>query len=211
MKFEELSTLWNNETESEAKININHKLLKEASFRSVRDKLIEIKWGSIIEILINYIWLGFLIDFLKEYWSNYAFFVPALVLLIIAIYSIVFETYKLVQYYLINHHFSIVDAQRRLERLKYLETFDTNSLTAIIPIFFVPFLIVFAQGVLGIDVYELGLSGREILFGTAGSFIVGLIVIVFLKMNPNKQIVESIRFLKEINEIDQVENEGETI
>ena len=142
MNFEELSKIWNQDHKEETHIEINERLLKEVSFNTVRNNLKEIKWSSIIEIVINYIWLFFLVEFIISYFFQAQFSIPAAILILIAVYSIVIESYKLYLYYTINVQSSIVGAQKKLEKLKFLELFDVNSLYFVIPLFFIPFLVV---------------------------------------------------------------------
>jgi len=202
MKYEELSTLWNQDSDELESISINKRLLREVSFSTIRNNLKEIKWSSYIEIIINYLWIAFLIEFIMDFYPVTSYLVPAGILLFIAVYSVIFETYKLVVYYSINNRLSIVKTQKRLEQLRRMEIFDTNSLYFFMPIFFIPFVIVAARGFLGIDVYDLGLSEREMLFGTLGTLVVSLIIIFFLKRYPNKELIDSLDFVRDLKSIE---------
>jgi len=70
-------------------------------------------------------------------------------------------------------------------------------------LFFIPFITVFAKGILGLNIYELGLSESAILTGTAGTFIVALIIILLLDIFPNKKLRRSIHLLKELRQIQE--------
>jgi len=205
MNFEELSKIWNQDHKEETHIEINERLLKEVSFNTVRNSLKEIKWSSIIEIVINYIWLFFLVEFIISYFNQAQFSIPAGILIIISVFSILIESYKLILYCTANVQSSIIGAQKKLEKLKFLELFDVNSLYIVIPLFFIPFLVVFSKGIIGIDIYEFGFSMREILVATGSTFIISVIIVYFLKAFPNKELNESLDFISELREF-QKEN-----
>ena len=201
MNFEELSEIWKSQNENEAKIEINKKIFLALSLNSVKNKLREVKWSSIIEVAINYIWAIFLVGFIINNFSEFKFSLPGIILFLIAVYSIVIETYKLVLYHSINHHQSILKAQHKLEKLNYLEKFDINSLYFFIPIFFIPFIIVATKGFLGIDIYDLGFSEREMISGFLGSFVVSVVVVFFLRKYPNKEMREALEYLRELKDM----------
>ena len=201
MNFEELSEIWKSQNENEAKIEINKKIFLALSLNSVKNKLREVKWSSIIEVAINYIWAIFLVGFIINNFSEFKFSLPGIILFLIAVYSIVIETYKLVLYHSINHHQSILKAQHKLEKLNYLEKFDINSLYFFIPIFFIPFIIVATKGFLGIDIYDLGFSEREMISCFLGSFVVSVVVVFFLRKYPNKEMREALEYLRELKDM----------
>lgn len=203
MNIEELSKIWNQNDASSSRIEVNESFLKKVSLNTVKSNLTEIKWESVIEIFISYFWGYFLIEFIIMNFYEFKFSIPAMLLLAINIYSVFLETYKLYLYVSINNQLSIMETQKKLEKLKLIEIVDTNSLYVLIPLFLVPFLIVFAKGFLQLDIYMLGFSIREVLHLTLGSFIVALIIVMFLKIFPNKGLKESIEFIKELKEIER--------
>lgn len=207
MNFDELTEIWRQDNNGSARIDVNKKLLKEVSFHTIKNNLKEVKWGSIFEVVINYIWIFFLVEFIIGNFGQINFSLPAAILLFIAIYSVIFESYKLYLYFNINTQLPILKTQQKLEKLKFLELFDTNSLYFIIPVFFVPFVVVISKGILGIDIYDMGFSEREILFGTLGSFLVSSLVIYFLKLYPSKKLIESIDYIKDLKEIQNENND----
>lgn len=206
MNYEELSHIWNSDQQYSTKINLNKKLLREVSFHTITDKLKEIKRASFIDIAINWVWSLFLIDYLVDNFAQTYFTIPGVILLGIAVYSIVFDVKKLILYYSINNNFSVLQTQKKLAKLKRLEILDTYSLIVFIPLFFVPFIIVFAQGILGINVFEYGFSEREMFAAAAGSLVIAAIIIFFLKKYPNKQLNNAIQFIDELKEIEKDNN-----
>lgn len=202
MNLEELADIWNENSKTPPSIEVNEQLLKEASYRKIRISLREIKWTSVIEIVVTYVWLKFLAAFLLAHYATPRFSLPALILLFIAICGLILEVCKLYFSTTINHQHSIVDAQKKLERLRLLEVIDNNSLLLFIPLFLAPFLIVFAKGIIGFDLYLLGISTQTIILGTAGTFIVALIMVILLNLFPNKDIRRSLNFIKELRRIE---------
>lgn len=202
MNFEELSELWNKNTKEEAIIEVNQTLLNEVSFTTIKRSLREIKWTAFFEIIVNFFWLPFLVEFMIEHYAQLRFSIPAGILIFIAAYSLVLECYKLYLYYSINHQFSILETQKKLERLNFLELFDNNSLYILIPLFLIPFLVVSIKGMLGVDLFMLGLSARVILIATGGTFVVSVIIVFFLNRFPNKELRDSIAFMKELRDVE---------
>ncbi len=201
MNIEELSKVWNQSITPNNRIEVNESFLKKVTLNTVKSNLREIKWESFIELFVGYFWGYFLIEFILMNFSDFRFSFPAAILLAINIYTVFVETYKLILYYSINNQLSIVEAQRKLEYLKRVELFDINSIYVLIPLFFMPFIIVFAKAFLMLDIYMIGLSEREMLYATGGSFIVAAIIVFFLKRFPNKELKESIEFMNELKEI----------
>jgi uncharacterized membrane protein YdjX (TVP38/TMEM64 family) len=117
------------------------------------------------------------------------------------LFSLVIEIYKLKLYYSIDASSSVIEAQKKLTKLKKLEIQDIQSLYIIIPLFSAPFLIVTAKAFLNLSLYSFGTNW--LIYYTLGSFVVALIIVFFLKRYPDKNLMDSIAFLDELKE-----NEG---
>jgi len=184
MEYSELNKLWDATGSSDVKISLNQNAIKEITTHKIKNSLSEIKWSSIIEIIINFIWLIFLMNFSKENYQDIRFLFAGFVLIGITIFSIVIEINKLYLYTSIDNNFSVFKAQKRLEKLKFLEKLDINLLFLIIPLFFVPFVLIITKGILKIDLFQLGLGGYEIALTTLGTAAVAMVVVFVLKKNP---------------------------
>jgi len=200
MEYSELNKLWDVTGRSDVKISLNQNAIKEITAHKIKSSLREIKWSSIIEIIINFIWLIFLMNFAKENYQDIRFFFAGFVLIGISIFSIVIEINKLYLYTSIDNNFSVFKAQKRLEKLKFLEKLDINLLFLIIPLFFVPFVLIITKGILKIDLFQLGLGGYEIVLTTLGTAAVAMVVVFVLRKTQFKSMNESLDFLKEINQ-----------
>jgi hypothetical protein len=202
MEYTELSRLWDANESTDVKISLNQNAINEVTANKLKSSLSEIKLSSIIEIVVNFIWLTFLGDFaIKNYQETY-FLLAGILLFGISIFSIVLEINKLYLFSSIDNNFSVFKAQKRIEKLKFLEILDTNLLYFIIPMFFVPFVLVISKGILNIDLFQLGFGGYEIALATVGSAIIAMIVVFVLRKSQFKTMNESLKFLKDLNQND---------
>jgi hypothetical protein len=200
MEYTELSRLWETNKSADIKISLNQNAINEVTVNKLKSSLSEIKLSSIIEIVVNFVWLGFLVDFAIKYYQETYFLLAGIILFGISIFSIVLEINKLYLFSSIDNSFSVFKAQKRIEKLKFLEKLDVNLLYFIIPMFFVPFVLVITKGILNIDLFQLGFGGYDIALATAGSAIIAMLVVFFLRKSQFKSINESLKFLKELNQ-----------
>lgn len=199
MKFKELSGIWNStDMELEQSVQINKELVKQIGLRKVKSRLYEIKWTGIFEIAVGFLFFNFLVNFIVAHFVEFKFFVPAVILLAITLSSLIFEIYRMRLFYTIDAKTAVIEAQKKLAQLKRLEILDIYSLIIIIPLFASPFLIVIAKAFLNIDLYMHFTNWLIQL--SAGSILIAAILIYILKRFPNKNLQESIDFLKELNE-----------
>ena len=202
MKFEELTTIWNSaDTTLEHTVQINKQLVKDLGLTQVKSKLTEFKWTILFQILVEIIFLNFLIGFIVQNFTAYQFAIPASILLVITSFSLAFEIYQLWLSSTIDSNLTVVEAQKKLVGLQRMEILDMNSLYIIIPLFSAPFMIVAAKAFLNMNLYELG--NNWLMYHSAGSVVIAIIIVFFLKMFPNKELIESVSFLNELKENEQ--------
>lgn len=200
MELNELVDIWKStDTQLEDNLKINKKLLKEVSISKIKSYLIEFKLGNIIEIIVNSVFMIFLMSFIVDHFLFFKFSIPAVALYIIVTGSLGLNVYKMVLYYKINAESSVIQTQKNIERLKFFDILDKNSLYIIIPIFSTAFLIVMAKAILNYDLYQLG---NWLIMFTAGSFVVALIVVFLLKKFPDKNLQKAAAFLTEVKEME---------
>lgn len=201
MKFKELTDIWNStDMELEQSVQINKALVKQIVLSKVKSRLYEIKWTGIFEIAVGILFFNFLVSFIVAHFADFRFYIPALILLIITVSSLIFEIYRMRLFYTIDSKTAVIEAQKKLAQLKKLEIRDLHSLIIIIPLFSTPFLIVAAKAFLNMDLYALNTNWLIQL--SAGSILVAAVLIFILKKFPNKKLQESIDFLKELKEND---------
>jgi hypothetical protein len=201
MEIQELMQIWKTADEQlEKGVTINRKLLKEVSAQKVRSFFTDFKWSSIIELGVNAVFMLFLLSFSVNHFSDFKYLAPAILLLLTTLFSLALSSYKLLLLRRIDAQASVVQTQKNIEKIKYTNGLEKNMLYVLIPVFSITFLIVIAKAFFNYDLYRLG---DYLLYYTAGSFIVGLIVVYLLKKFPDKNIQKSIAFLEQIKEYEQ--------
>ncbi len=199
MKFEELSEIWNsNDQKLETSIQINRELVKQLGMKKVKSHLFEIKGSAIFEIVVEFIFAVSLMGFMVSHFTDIRFFIPAAILFLFTMFSLIIEIVKLTLFLSLDANVSVVESQKKLNSLKFYEMLDINSLYVIIPFFSVPFLIVFAKFLFNIDLYEFDLFklSLSLIFG---GFVIAVILVFFLKkLGATKKLDESIDFLDEL-------------
>ena len=201
MEFEELANIWRgSDEELENKVKINKELLKEVSMNKIRKGLSEFKWEAILEIVGAYLFLDFITGFTLAHTAEVEFLIPALILFGATITTFALSGYKLFLYYSINSNASVLQTQKRLARLQYVERFDINLLYIFIPLLSAPMLIVGAKALMGISLYFLK---TQLIYYTIGSFVVAVILVFILKRFPNRNLQRSIALLREIRETEK--------
>ncbi|MBK6285883.1 MAG: hypothetical protein IPF54_27245 [Draconibacterium sp.] len=150
------------------------------------------------EIIVNFLFLLFVVNFTLSSLSEFKFLIPGLILFTFSIYSIYFSIKKLVLHYGINAQTPVLQTQLKLENLKLLETRETQLLYVFIPLLSPVFLIVGAKFILNIDLYN---YMNWLIAQTAGSVVIAVIIVFILKKFPNKNLEKSIAFLSEIADV----------
>ncbi len=200
MQFEELSEIWNStDIELERSVQINKELVKQLGFTKVKSHLFEIKGSAIFEIIVEAIFSIFLVSFVVDYISDPQFLLPAVVLLIFSLFSLIIEIFKLKLFLTIDSSATVFGAQKKLSKLKYLEFLDIYSLYIIVPLYLVPFLIVIAKAFLNLDLYDLGIMDW-LNYSIFGGLMIAAILVYALRKFRNRKLEESIAFLNELKE-----------
>ena len=201
MDIQELASMWNEgESSDRNMVILNRKLLKSVTIHEVRSMLSELKWSWIIELVVNALFFPFLIQFIIGHFQVLEFLVPGLIVLVVNVAGLIFSLYKIKKYLRLSPLSPVLDNQRSLVRLKYMETMEVNSLFVVIPVFSAPILIVLAQGLFGFNLYSLG---DWIMNYTLGSLVIGVIVVFVIKKFPSKKLEEAIALLKDVKEIEK--------
>ncbi len=200
MEFEELTNIWRSaDEELKDSMKINKELLKQVSMNKIKSGLYDIKWDAILEIVISLAFLDFIWDFTWAHTTQTASLIPGLIILGATITTLVFDGYKLYLLYGIGTSRKVVETQKRLAHLQYVEQLDVNLLLLFMPLLAAPFVIVGAKAFIGIQLY---IWNPYMIYLTIGSFGIAIILVFILKMFPNKKLKEAIAFLQEIREED---------
>ncbi|MFK7947037.1 MAG: hypothetical protein AB8G11_05560 [Saprospiraceae bacterium] len=201
MNEQELIKLWNSQDISlEESIKVNKDLLTSVSLQKIKSYLTVFRRTNIFELIVNVLFLHWLIQIIPNHLDSIAFLLAAGFLSVLMVGSIIFNSYNLYLAKSIAYNSSIVETQQKIERIKLLERYDIQSLYILIPTFSVAFLVVVTKAVTGLDLHLI--LGIHLLYYTIGSFIVGLIIVWFLKRFPDEQLQKAHEFLKEIKELE---------
>ena len=199
MELHELSTIWNGtDSKLENTVRVNKSLFMEVSMNRIKNNLNSLRWTGYYEIIVNFLFLLFVVNFTLSSLSEFKFLIPGLILFAFSIYSIYFSIKKLVLHYGINAQTPVLQTQLKLENLKLLETRETQLLYVFIPLLSPVFLIVGAKFILNVDLYN---YMNWLIAQTAGSVVIAVIIVFILKKFPNKNLEKSIAFLNEIADV----------
>lgn len=201
MNEQELIKLWNSQDMTlEKSIKVNKDLLTSVSLQKIKSYLTVFRRTNIFELIVNVLFLHWLIPIIPNHLDAVAFLLAAGFLSVLMVGSIIFNSYNLYLAKSITYNSSIVETQQKIERIKLLERYDIQSLYILIPTFSVAFLVVVTKAVTGLDLHLI--LGIHLLYYTIGSFIVGLIIVWFLKRFPDEKLQKAQEFLKEIKELE---------
>lgn len=196
MNFQELADSWNEDNQDlEQNITINPSSINNINMKKVTANLTETRWENLIELGVNLCFLNFFKTFFINHYHISKFLIPGAFMLGLCLFAIIFCTYKLFLISRINRNHPILKAQRNLALIQYFNRLEINSLCFLIPTFSLAFIIVAAKGVIGLDLYAIGFPFIPYLLG---SFVVGVIIILFIKIFPDKKLQDTIIYLQEL-------------
>jgi len=202
MELQELVSIWNQQDQKlEGNLKVNRRLLKKVSMDKAKSLLSEFKLESILEAVINALFFWIILQFVWGQWPAIKFVVPGIVLLVTIFLSFLGNMYALTSLASIGYESSVVEAQKKIERLSFYQRLDRNSLYVIIPLFSLFFPIWFAWAFLGLDLFDI--LGIGWVYHFIGSFVIAAIIVWFLKKFPDKKMAKAIRFLEEIKKFEK--------
>jgi uncharacterized membrane protein len=201
MQLEELKTIWQENATQTAPSRSNFdQLLTTVTQNRLRSGLFEVRFTAWFELIANTLFLYFLLNFLLEYGDEIRMLLSSLALAGLMLSGIIISSYRLVLQHRIRPGEALTPTLRRLETLRLLERQERRSLLWLIPLFSVCFVVVIARAFLQIDLFEL--IGNHLWFYVGGSGIVAIIIVLFLRLFPDKELEGSIQLLKEIRELE---------
>ncbi|MEM1120339.1 MAG: hypothetical protein AAGJ18_07800 [Bacteroidota bacterium] len=200
MNFDELADSWKSADEGlRQNVVIDQSQINKKAMQKIRSNLSETKWEALFELVVNIPFFYFLKDFCWNYMTTPRFIIPGLLLLIICTGTILFCGYKLLLIRRISPKFPIVQAQRNVLLLQYLNRREINALFFLIPTFSLSFLIVFSQGMFYVDLYAI--FGWTMFPYFGGSVVVGAIIVFLMKIFPDRKLRRAIAALEELQDI----------
>jgi len=201
MQLEELKNIWQNFDQSiENKIELNHQLLKEVSFKRIQNMLAGLKAEQIFELIITIIFLPFLYQLTFNSINSLPLMICGSVLIFIMLATIAYNIYVIKEIYSIHYEDSILNAQHKLERLKILEVKETNLLIVLIPAFYLCILI------MANAFFHFKIAANPTLFWglqMGGTMVITLIIVYLLKRFPNRSLQNALAFIHEMEDLKQ--------
>lgn len=199
MNYTDLENIWDDSNEQlDQELTINKASINQLDMKKVQANLSETKWENLIELGVNILFVGFFKDFCLNHLSTPKFLIPGTFMLIMSVLAILLCSYKLYLLSKINRAYPILKAQRNIALVQYFNRIEINTLFILIPVFSLAFIIVGAKGTIGLDLYAINFPFFSYL---AGSFMVGLIIVILMKLFPDKKLKETINYLSELKEI----------
>jgi hypothetical protein len=200
MDEQELINIWNEQDNSlEKSINVNQHLLKDVTLNKIKSMLNIFRRTNIFELIVNFIFLFWLVNFIKNHLESMVFLIASAILYLLMLASIVYNIYNLYLVKSITYNTYIVETQQKIERMKLYKKYSVNALYIIIPITSVPFILVLAKGFLHIDLYQI-LGATYLWLFTLGSLAITLLVVWFIKQFPDEEMEKANSFLSTIQE-----------
>jgi|GEM_PF-1069480 hypothetical protein len=198
MNEQELINIWNEQDNNlEKSIAVNQHLLKTVTMDKIKSMLTIFRRTNIFELIVNFIFLFWLVNFIKIHLESMVFLIASAILYLLMLASIVYNIYNLYLVKSITYDTSIVETQQKIERMKLYKKYSINALYVLIPITSVPFILVLAKGFLNIDLYQI-LGVTYLWIFTLGSLIIALSVVWFIKQFPDEEMEKTNSFLSEI-------------
>lgn len=199
MKLEVLAGIWNStDMELQKSIKINKDLVKTLGIKKIRSGLYEIKFNALVGIIVGIIFSIFLWRFIFRNMSAAIFLWSAVILLLITIFTVSTQLYRIVLIYTLDASSPVIDSRKKLMQIKKMEIIEIYSLYVVIPLYFAPFMIVASKAFLNINLYTI--AGSWLLYSSLASILIASILVFFLKKIPNKKLASSIDFLNELKE-----------
>ncbi|MBD8488589.1 hypothetical protein IFO69_07530 [Echinicola sp. CAU 1574] len=203
MEYQELSGIWKSAgMQKNPSQKINQKLLREVIGHKIKSSFLEQKLTSIFEFVANVLFAGYLISFASSHMTEVKFLIPALAILLMTFFNMGFVGRRLYLIFSIQPALSVLDTQKKLAKVQYMEKLEMNLLYVVIPFLSIPFMVILAKGFLGVDMY----AWSEYLFQFfLGSIVVALVLVFILKKFPRKSLVEAMAFMEELKEMEEEE------
>lgn len=153
MELDDLKAEWSrNDQRLDEILFLNRQLLRTSRTDRVRSSLTKLSRGTIATLIVDVLVLILIGSFLGDHFREAKFFLPALALHLAAIASLVATIGQLVLLRSIDSAAPVVEIQKRLLQLRTLRIRTTKWTFMIIPLLWVPLLIVSIRA-LGIDPY----------------------------------------------------------
>jgi hypothetical protein len=201
MNIDELKNAWNVYDKSlDSKINLD--LLKTVSIDKTKSLTRTFKFGAIVEIIVSLFFVNYMAEVAIEQWATWEYSVPASVIGLISLGTVIWNIYALTELTFMNYNTSIAQAQKKMECI-YTQSKWQNTM---LHYFLVP-LVGAMLTIMALKYLNLSLTGHLniILYVVLGGLAVVPMVVWIVKMTPDKEMESAIRFLDDIKKFEKEE------
>jgi hypothetical protein len=206
MNIDDLRNAWNTYDKSlDNTINLN--LLKTVTVEKTRSLTRTFRLGAVIEIVVSLLFISYMAEVVIEQWGTWEYCLPALVISLISIGTVIWNIHALIQLALLNYGVSITEAQRRIERIYTQGKWRNTTLHYVLVPLAGAMLTIMALKYLNLD-----LAGHLhiILYAVLGCIAVVPMVVWIVKMTPDKEMESAIHFLDGIKKFAKEEEQINT-
>lgn len=204
MNIDELRNAWNTYDRGlDSKINLD--LLKSATVVKTTSLTHTFRFGAIVEMVVSLLFVNYMAEIVLDQWATWEYWLPALVIGLISLGTVIWNAHALTQLALLNYDASIAEAQKKMERIYTQSKWQNTTLHYLL----VP-LVGAMLAIMALKYLNLNLAGHIdiIVYAVLGGIAVVPMVVWIVKMTPDREMEAAIRFL---NDIKEFEKEGEEI
>lgn len=201
MNIDELKNAWNTYDKSlDSKINLD--LLKTVTIDKTKSLTRTFKFGAIVEIIVSLFFVNYMAEVAIEQWETWEYSLPASVIGLISLGTVIWNIYALTQLTFMNYDASIAQAQKKMERIYTQSKWQNTMLHYLL----VP-LVGAMLTIMALKYLNLSLTGHLdiILYVVLGGIAVVPMVVWIVKMTPDKEMESAIRFLDDIKKFEKEE------
>ncbi|MBP6794136.1 MAG: hypothetical protein KA143_03735 [Saprospiraceae bacterium] len=202
MELETLKQMWQTyDQKLDQRLQVNKAFLKEVSFDSLKSRLWEFRLEQVWSLLIGMFFLTFFARYLVLTFPDWKYFIPVLILFLLSASEVFTSSYYLITISSIRFDTPILRAQKKLNQLIRYQKWEANLLYILIPLFWPLILIVFSR-MTGQDIFNM-FSLKMWIWNIAGSILIAIIIVWFIKKYPDKGLAEAEAFLKEVRKFEE--------
>jgi hypothetical protein len=155
MELDELKIAWQAlEARVDAGLDRNLALLRELKLDKTRSALRWLRFPPLLALAQSVVAALLLDLFLATHLHEAGFVIPALLLQVVVLYSIVTGCRQLMTIARIDYSAPVIATQRTLGELRASRIRDMQRILLLSPLLWTPLVIVLAKGLLGIDLYR---------------------------------------------------------
>ena len=199
MNIDELKNAWG-EYDKSLEGTINLKLLKTVSVSKTKSLTNTYRFGAIIEIIVSIWFCNIMAGIAAEHISTWQYWVPAVVIGLFSLGTVIWNAYTLIQIGLLHFDESIAAMQKKLERIHSENNWRQSTLQYLtLP------LVMAMLAIMALKYLNLSLTSHldVVLYAIIGGIVIIPFIAWIVKMFPDKEMQSAIDFLKEIKKFEK--------